>query len=416
MKITEASLRKWLVAGRQKNETLRCSELGGFHVRVNADSPKGSAGPASYRIQFRVNGGKLRTPTIAKYGEITLGEAKKRGGTAKAEGKAGIDKLAERKETRRQLEVEKEAKANALPNFQQWFDQRHHERLYERGTSGKLRISHLRAYWLPHLGQLTLEELNIDVVCEVLRPFGSTVKESTAKKYVEYLKEAVSRFAEDYRAPNNLAGTSWPQYVRTADLLWKINEEDGESPRTAFSPAEFTSILNSIESVITASPDKAEPLAMLFMAHTGMRPSDIRTLEWKHLVTENCDFPHVRKILQKTRHKKKTATIIPLSPNALKTLGRAKPISGGVFVFSETSKSKSPKTLNDFWWRKVKDATGVSATIYQLRHNMAHAVLRSGGSIADVAAVLGNTVEACIRNYLNEDPRHAAQVLRHLNF
>ncbi|HEB27177.1 MAG TPA: DUF4102 domain-containing protein, partial [Porticoccus sp.] len=95
MNLTDATLRKWLLSDRKKNESLKCNKIGGFHIRVNQDSPKGDIAPASYRVKFRVNGVFQRTPTIGKYGEIKLAKARAQAGLLKAQAKSGIDKVEE---------------------------------------------------------------------------------------------------------------------------------------------------------------------------------------------------------------------------------------------------------------------------------------------------------------------------------
>jgi|GEM_PF-3818730 len=413
-KITEGALRNWLNEERKKHDELKCSELKGFHVRINQHSPKDETANASYRIRYKV-ADKQSTPSIGKYGEMTLPSARSIARDRKDNARMGKDFIKEKREAIKQTKAERLAIANRLPTLQEWYDDIHKDYLIETGSTGKQRTQYLKRNWLPKLGHLTGEQLDIDVVAGILPSFKSTLKESTLKKYVDYLKEAASAYSQEYRSTNPLAGTRWDRYVKLAKLNWEYEEDEG-SPRTAFAPKDFQRIINCIELLIAESPNPLYALAMLFMAYSGMRPGDIATLKWTHLILSDCSFPHVKKVLTKTRKKRKTATKIPLTQKAIDTLLRAKPSSGGEYIFSENNKAKTPKSLGDCWRNKVQKSTGIKAPLYQLRHNMAHKILREGGSIADVAAILGNTVEVCIRNYLNNDPEHAATVLQKIKF
>lgn len=413
-KITEGALRAWLNKERKKHDELKCSELKGFHVRVNNDSPNDETANASYRIRYKV-AGKQSTPSIGKYGEMTLAKAKGIARDHKDNARMGRDFLKEKREAKERVEAERLAIANRLPTLQEWFDDTHKEHLIEIGSSGKQRTLYLERNWLPKLGHLTGEQLDVNVVAEALTSFKPTLKESTVKKYVEYLKEAASAYSQEHQSTNLLTGTRWDQFVKLAKLSWNHEEDDG-SPRTAFDPDDFQRIIDCVEVLVAESTNPLSPLAILFMAYSGMRPSDIVTLKWTHLTLKNCKFPHVSKVLLKTRKKRKSPTRIPLTEKAIETLSRAKPLSGGEHVFSVDNKARSPKSLSDYWRNNVQKNTGIKAPLYQLRHNMAHKVLRGGGSIADVAAILGNTIEICIRNYLNNDFEHAATILQKIDF
>jgi len=413
-KITDAALRTWLNEERKKHDELKCSELKGFHIRINNDSPEGKTANASYRVRYKVSG-KQSTPSICKYGEFTLAKAKSIARNYKANAQIGKDFLKEKREAKEQTKTERLAIANKLPTLQEWYDGTHKDHLIETGSSGKQRTQYLERNWWPKLGHLTGEQLDIDAVAGILPSFKSTLKESTLKKYVDYLKEAASEYSHKHRSTNPLAGTRWEHYVKLAKLNWEY-EEDEDSPRTAFPPEDFQRIISCIELLIVESPNHLYALAILFMAYSGMRPGDISTLKWTHLTLNNDKYPYVRKVLTKTKKKRRTPTKIPLNQKAIDTLLRAKPLSGGEYIFSENNKAKTPKSLSDYWRNNVQKNTGIKAPLYQLRHNMAHKILREGGSIADVAAILGNTVEVCIRNYLNNDPEHAATVLQKIKF
>lgn len=413
-KVTPSILNNWLAGDRKKEETLNCGSLGGFHVRTSHASPDGEIASASFRIKYRVNG-KSRVVTIGKVSEISIPKARKLAEQYKAQGKAGIDILANRKEAQETLKAKATENANRLPTMLAWFNNVHHDRLYENNKHA--RINYFKR-WITLLGHKSLDQISIEDVATSIRAYGPNVKkESSDKKHMEYFKELAAAYALDNKCPNPLANSRWQAYVKLGRLSWCISEDadEGDS-RTAIKQEDFTKIINSLESLCMKYPDKTGPLAILFMAYSGMRPSDISSLKWSHVRTEEPDFLHIKKVLQKTKSQKQIASYIPITRQALNILERAKHLSQGEYVFSETDKIKVTAGLSSVWWDKVKKDTGLPFVLYQLRHNMAHQILRAGGTIADVAATLGNTVEVCVRNYLNNDPRHAATVLSKLTF
>ncbi|MEY8241112.1 MAG: integrase family protein [Cycloclasticus sp.] len=413
-KITQALLNNWLTAERKKFESLGCNSIGGFSVRVNRDSPKGELAPASYRIKYRANG-KQHTPTIGKVGEISLAHARKQAGIFKSQGKVGVDVLEDRKKAQQAEKERKAKKANKLPSLQQWFDTVHHDRLYEDGKTTRIRYYRR---WLAILGHKSLDQVTIEEVACSLREYGPNVKkEASDKKNMEYFKEIATPYALDNKCPNPLSGSNWKTFVTAGRLKWKLQEDEYEGdPRTAISSEDFAKVISSLELLTETHPNNTSPYALLFMAYTGMRASDTAKLKWAQVNTQDHSFPYVRKVLQKTQYKNRQASIIPITPKAVEILNRVKSLSGGDYVFSESNKPKGPAGIATNWWSKMRKATGLTFVPYQLRHNIAHQILRKDGTIADVAATLGNTVEICVRTYLNNDPRHAATILAKIEF
>ncbi|ARN73552.1 integrase family protein [Oceanicoccus sagamiensis] len=425
LKLTDNAVDRWLRANRKKNEVLRDTQVEGFHVRVINDSPQGELAVASYCIDFRVSStGKKRRLKVASFKERTVSQARKLAGDRKSEGRSGIDVIKDREHERTLQQQEKDKAANALPTIQSWFDSTHRDHLYERDDTGKRRINYLEKDWLPALGHLTAPELNIKTISNQMkailddRAYGQDTKplrESTAKKYLEYFKEACSAYCAQHECPNPLNNLKWATVKKTGKLTFaeiKDNEHEG-SPRTKIPQTTFIVIVKELESLYKES-ENLLPLALLFMAYSGLRPSDIVTLQWSHLKLEG-DSPYLRKVLIKSKHIKSSPTIIPLHSDAVATLKKAEKHRVSDFVFSDNMKAKNTQSLN-YWWDKVRENSEFDFPPYQLRHNVAHRIIDAGGTIVNVAAVLGNTVEVCIRNYLNTDLESTAELLRSLKF
>lgn len=237
---------------------------------------------------------------------------------------------------------------------------------------------------------------------------------------MEYFKELASAYAAENRCSNPLANTKWSAYLKISGLTYSDIEDEGDS-RTAIDESVFRKIIKSLEGIIIDDPNNTSPYALLFMAYTGMRQGDIVSLKWSQIRIEDPSHLHIQKVLLKTKKTKSAASTVPISPQAKEILDRVKSISGGNYVFSETTNAKIAAGLTSTWWKKVRIDIGIEFPPYQLRHNIAHKILRSiehngcGGNISDVASALGNTVEMCVKSYLNNDSRHTAKVLMAMN-
>lgn len=407
-KITPAILNNWLTDERNKYDTLNESDIGGFHVRANQASIKGERASASYRVKYRAKG-KPHVPSLGKTESISLKKVRKLAIDVIAKARLGDDILEERRQER--VNTQKKPIIEKLPTLQQWFDNTHHDRLYNENR--RTRINYFNR-WLKLVGDKTLAEISIDDIALNLCKYGKKVKkESSHKKYVEYFKELASAYAADNKCINPIANTRWSAYLKASEMTYEHIEDKGNS-RTAIEASVFLAITESLEGLMSKYPEKTAPYAFLFMAHTGMRNGDITSLQWSQIRRDDPTDLHIYKVLLKTKKKNPSPSKIPISPEAIKILDRVKNLSGGDYVFSETSKAKNTAGLRTVWWEKVQVDTGISFPPYQLRHNIAHNILRAGGTIADVAATLGNTVEVCIDRYLKNDTRHAAQVLMNM--
>lgn len=408
-KITPAILNNWLLEARTKGETLNCGSVGGFHVRINQPSEAGQISSASFRVKFHVKG-ISHVPTIDKTTAFSVDQARALAIKLKSQAKLGIDPLDERK----QLKAQKKPATQKLPTLQQWFETKYHDRLYNEGN--KTRINYYKR-WLKLIGNKKLAEIDITDIALNLRKYGPKVnKESSDKKHTEYFKELASAYAAENRCVNPLANTKWASYLKISGLTYSDSEDEGNN-RTAIDESVFRKVIKSLEGLIISHPNKTGPYALLFMAYTGMRPSDITSLKWSHTRIQDPSHLHIQKVLLKTKKTKSSASIVPISPQAKEILDRVKSISGGNYVFSETTNTKITAGLTTVWWEKVRRDIDIQFPPYQLRHNIAHQILRSiehnggGGTIVDVASALGNTVEMCVKSYLNNNSRHTAKVL-----
>lgn len=139
--------------------------------------------------------------------------------------------------------------------------------------------------------------------------------------------------------------------------------------------------------------------ALLWFAWlTGCRPSELRHLQWEHL-TKDCS----QAVL--TEHKNARSTgrhrVIFFQANARAILKRHRKASGFVFLNSQ-GRPWSKDTLVG-WMRKLRERSGLEGTAYAYRHSYATRALEQGVAVADLAEILGTSVEVISRNYSHLD-------------
>jgi len=145
---------------------------------------------------------------------------------------------------------------------------------------------------------------------------------------------------------------------------------------------------------------------------TGLRPSDLRTLNWGHI---NFDIkPTLTKVCEKTKRKqlsrnsgKPTQVALPISGdlmNVLKKLhdDQCNPKSGLLFPSPKTD-GVLDKQAGVKPWRQVKELGGLpNLPFYCFRHNFISAMLNNGDSIFTATKLAGHKDPSMIMNHYGE--------------
>lgn len=150
--------------------------------------------------------------------------------------------------------------------------------------------------------------------------------------------------------------------------------------------------------------------ALLWFAWwTGCRPSELRDLCWDQ-IRPQCDLA----MMDEHKNAKKTGKprMILFPPNAAAILRRHRRASGHVF---SNSRGK-PWTKNAVVCRmkRLRERTGLEGTAYAYRHSYATRALEQGLGPADVAELLGTSIEIISRNYahLGDDQKRLAELAK----
>jgi integrase len=150
---------------------------------------------------------------------------------------------------------------------------------------------------------------------------------------------------------------------------------------------------------------------ILMMLFTGLRPSDLRTLEWTHIRFSPWGTT-LTKVLEKTAHHEAVKPFnAPLIPEAVDVLTRwgeqnGRPESGLVFHNNGNILSK--------WfyrrpWARILELAELPSDLqpYALRHSFASHLIMGGADPLTVANLLGHSdVQMIVEHYAHLSPKH----------
>lgn len=149
---------------------------------------------------------------------------------------------------------------------------------------------------------------------------------------------------------------------------------------------------------------------VLTMYYTGFRPGDLFGLRWEHV---NLTFGRVRKVIEKTAHKRPEPQDFPLSTAAVGVLKtwhqqQGEPTAGLVFPSSRNGKRMS-STAMQMPWATIRQLAGlpVDLQLYTLRHNFASQLVMAGVDLLTVSKLMAHAdIQTTIAHYAHLAPDH----------
>lgn len=149
---------------------------------------------------------------------------------------------------------------------------------------------------------------------------------------------------------------------------------------------------------------------ILTMFYTGLRPGDLSGLRWEHV---NLPFATIRKVIEKTAHKRSEPQTFPLSRAAVEVLKtwhkqQGEPTSGLVFPSHRNGKRMS-STAMQRPWASVRKLGGLpdDLQLYTLRHNFASQLVMAGTDLLTVSKLMAHAdIQTTIAHYAHLAPDH----------
>ncbi|MEQ6917036.1 site-specific integrase [Halomonas aquatica] len=154
---------------------------------------------------------------------------------------------------------------------------------------------------------------------------------------------------------------------------------------------------------------------ILTMYYTGFRPGDLFGLRWDHV---NLTFATIRKVVEKTAHKRPEPMTFPLSSKAVEVLAtwhrqQGEPKTGLVFPSSRNGKRMSATAMQKPW-AAVRQLAGLpdDLLLYSLRHNFASQLVMAGADLLAVSKLMAHAdIQTTIAHYAHLRPDHTRDMV-----
>lgn len=165
--------------------------------------------------------------------------------------------------------------------------------------------------------------------------------------------------------------------------------------------------------LLAAAKDDPSKLILPFVQlalSTGMRLSEITTLQWRHV-----DLKRRRIILEETKNgDSRTVSLAKPAYDIIRQASKAGRI-GKEFVFPQLTDPSKPYNPRKAWNRIIKKAKLNDFRIHDLRHSAASYLAMEGATHLEIAQILGHKTLQMVKRYSHFTIDHTAAVLERMN-
>jgi integrase len=167
-----------------------------------------------------------------------------------------------------------------------------------------------------------------------------------------------------------------------------------------------------VTALLSACEDSASKnlyLITLLALSTGMRQSEILTLQWDHV-----DFERNTITLFKTKNKEtRVVPLVGIAKTLLQRHGKVRSLKNPyVFQGRHFSHAKFPRKA---WETALRKAKIEDFTFHDCRHSAASELAMNGASLHEIAAVLGHKTLAMVQRYAHLSEQHTISVVERMN-
>ncbi|WP_048306461.1 integrase family protein [Halomonas sp. PR-M31] len=392
------------------------NELAGYHVRP------GKRG-LTFRLYYRTKTGQRRLLTLGGYGALTAAQARKSAQEALAIVAQGGDPRAVLENAKAEAQRQQEQTLRAyLDGPYTAFQNRKKD-----GQANLRRIRNAFTEWLDRpMSELSRADVERWQAIQEAKTRPCTY--GTHKRAYDALYGLLSHATERKVIPAHpLKGIKLQRPTMTDEAMAKqsasrryLEEEEVKAlfagldayqerkrDQRRHSRAHGKAYLPSLENVIYV--DHVAPW-ILTMYYTGFRPGDLFGLRWEHV---NLTFRTIRKVIEKTAHKRSEPMAFPMSQVVVNILSawhrqQGEPKTGLVFASQKTGQRMSATAMQKPW-AAVRQLAQLSddLLLYSLRHNFASQLVMAGTDLLTVSKLMAHSdIQTTIAHYAHLRPDH----------
>jgi len=214
----------------------------------------------------------------------------------------------------------------------------------------------------------------------------------------------VNRYLAALSAAFGVAITEW-QWVKENPFS-RVRRERESRGRTRFLSGDER---NALLSACRESTSKNLYLITLLALSTGMRQSEILTLNWDHISFERNTIT-----LFKTKNREiRVVPLVGLAKTLLQEHGKIRNLKNPfVFTGRHHSHTNFPRKA---WGTALTKAEITDFTFHDCRHSAASELAMNGASLHEIAAVLGHKTLAMVQRYAHLSEAHTISVVERMN-
>ena len=303
---------------KPKEKDYKLSDGGGLYLLVT------KSGGKHWKLKYRLDG-KEKKLSLGAYPDVTLSKAREIKEEAKQLIASGIDP-AKQKQEEKQLQREEELKREntfskialeRLENIKEDISESHYKRMY-RGFTNDV---------FPVIGDKPLDEVEAADIITILQNMLKRGVRNSAQKVYQSINKTFK-----WCVANGLAKRNPCADIEAIEIIGRPQEQHYA---TITDDAGIKNLLISIQEY---TGELSTKYALLFLAHTFVRPSNARLALWSEI-----DLKAKQWIIPAKKMKTKDEFIVPLSDTVMQLLDEVREYSGdSPYLFPSTKSKTTP--------------------------------------------------------------------------
>jgi len=355
LKLTETFITNSLLCPEAKGRIEYCdSDTPGLYIEVRATSP----GQGTYYLRYKNESNTTAHQKIGRTSEITLGEARKKAKTQKAEIALGSDPRGEEKARKAVITFTEFFELHYLPfvtsRKRSWKRDEELFRLRIKGVFGNKRLNEIT--------RQQIQTFHAGIVGEGLSP-------ASADHHLKLIRHALNLALEWDMLEKNPAARIG-QFNIDNKVEHYLNPEE----------------LERLVTVLRANTPPTVCQVALFLLSTGARLSEALQASWSQIDRQSCVWR-----VPASNSKSKKIRAIPLNPLAIELLDQLGTDGNHEYLFVNKQTNERLTSINRVWSRLRVKAGLPHLRLHDLRHQFASFLVNSGRTLYEVQKILGHS-------------------------